>query len=40
MDLKFEGIEHCLSSDDFFGLEELPKSVLVVGAGYIALELA
>ncbi|KAH8054483.1 glutathione-disulfide reductase [Aureococcus anophagefferens] len=28
------------TSDDFFDLEELPKKVCVVGAGYIAVELA
>mmetsp|Transcript_4309 Transcript_4309/g.5595 ORF Transcript_4309/g.5595 Transcript_4309/m.5595 type:complete len:516 (+) Transcript_4309:49-1596(+) len=36
-----EGIlEHCISSDGFFELEEIPKVVVVVGAGYIAVELA
>jgi glutathione reductase (NADPH) len=34
------GIEHCISSDGFFDLEELPQKVVVVGAGYIAVELA
>lgn len=34
------GIEHCIDSDGFFDLEALPKKVLVVGAGYIAVELA
>lgn len=34
------GKEYILTSDDFFLLEELPKSVAVVGAGYIAVELA
>ena len=33
-----EGIEeHCISSDGFFELEELPKVAVVVGAGYIAV---
>ena len=32
--------EHCLSSDDFFALEELPPVSVIVGAGYIAVELA
>ncbi|KAL9188986.1 hypothetical protein ACHAXT_011476, partial [Thalassiosira profunda] len=32
--------EHCISSDGFFELEELPKVAVVVGAGYIAVELA
>eukprot|EP01113_Clastostelium_recurvatum_P011945 TRINITY_DN1614_c0_g1_i4.p1 TRINITY_DN1614_c0_g1~~TRINITY_DN1614_c0_g1_i4.p1 ORF type:complete len:508 (+),score=143.85 TRINITY_DN1614_c0_g1_i4:126-1526(+) len=34
------GAEHGISSDGFFELEELPKRVAVVGAGYIAVELA
>jgi len=34
------GIEHCISSDGFFLLEEQPKNVAVVGAGYIGVELA
>lgn len=32
--------EHAISSDGFFELEELPGSAVVVGAGYIAVELA
>lgn len=36
-----EGIdEHCISSDGFFDMEELPPVAVVVGAGYIAVELA
>jgi glutathione reductase (NADPH) len=36
-----EGIkEHSISSDGFFELEELPQKAVVVGAGYIAVELA
>mmetsp|Transcript_57214 Transcript_57214/g.170575 ORF Transcript_57214/g.170575 Transcript_57214/m.170575 type:complete len:430 (-) Transcript_57214:192-1481(-) len=36
-----EGIrEHAISSDGFFELEELPGHSVVVGAGYIAVELA
>jgi glutathione reductase (NADPH) len=37
-----EGIsEHCLSSDGFFEvMEELPAVAVIVGAGYIAVELA
>jgi len=35
-----EGIEHVISSDGFFEMEDLPKKVVVVGAGYIAVELA
>ena len=34
------GIEHCISSDGFFGLENQPKSVAVIGGGYIGVELA
>ncbi len=36
-----EGVkEHCITSDGFFELEEMPKKAVVVGAGYIAVELA
>ena len=34
------GVEHALVSDDMFQLEKQPASLLVVGAGYIALEFA
>lgn len=34
------GIELAINSDGFFDLEKVPKRVAVVGAGYIALELA
>ena len=34
------GIEHTISSDGFFELEQQPQKVAVVGAGYIATELA
>jgi glutathione reductase (NADPH) len=34
------GAEHCISSDGFFDLEAQPEKALVVGAGYIAVELA
>jgi len=34
------GAEHAIDSDGFFALTEQPKSALVVGAGYIAVELA
>ena len=33
-------IENSISSDGFFDLEELPHKAVVVGAGYIAVELA
>jgi glutathione reductase (NADPH) len=35
-----EGAEHGIDSDGFFALAEQPESVAVVGAGYIAVELA
>lgn len=36
-----EGVaEHSITSDGFFELEDLPAVVVVVGAGYIAVELA
>ncbi|MDI1490312.1 MAG: Glutathione reductase [Ramalina farinacea] len=34
------GAEHGISSDGFFDIEELPKKMAFVGAGYIAVELA
>jgi glutathione reductase (NADPH) len=34
------GIEHAISSNEFFHLDDLPGRVLVVGGGYIAVELA
>ncbi|KAG5185257.1 glutathione reductase [Tribonema minus] len=37
---KLDGVEHCISSDGFFHLKEQPKKVAVIGAGYIAVELA
>ena len=37
---KLEGAEHGLTSDDMFWLETLPKSILVVGSGYIGTEFA
>lgn len=35
----FEGDEHCIDSDGFFDLEDLPKKVVVYGGGYIGTEL-
>jgi len=35
----FPGAEHVLVSDDVFRLRSLPKRVLVIGGGYIAVEL-
>ncbi|WP_420607285.1 dihydrolipoyl dehydrogenase family protein [Novosphingopyxis sp.] len=37
---KFSGSEHCLVSDDIFKLKELPRSLAIVGGGYIAVEFA
>lgn len=34
------GAEHGIDSDSFFSLPEMPRRVAVVGAGYIAVELA
>ncbi len=34
------GLEHAITSDDFFHLPRLPKRVLIVGGGYIAVEVA
>ncbi|WP_376874186.1 glutathione-disulfide reductase [Albirhodobacter sp. R86504] len=37
---EFDGCEHVLTSNDIFKMESLPKSVLIVGGGYIACEFA
>lgn len=37
---EIEGNEHCISSDEVFNLPELPDHVVILGAGYIALEFA
>ena len=34
------GIEHAITSDEAFFIEELPESVLIVGGGYIGVEFA
>lgn len=39
-DVAVPGIEHAITSDDFFHLPKLPKRVLVVGGGYVAIEIA
>jgi glutathione reductase (NADPH) len=36
----FPGNEHCITSNEVFSLPELPKRVVVQGAGYIAMEFA
>ncbi|MCJ1265211.1 Glutathione reductase [Lobaria immixta] len=35
-----KGAEYGITSDEFFDIEELPKKIAFVGAGYIAVELA
>ena len=34
------GVEHAITSNEAFHLEELPASILIVGGGYIAVEFA
>jgi len=36
----FEGHELCMTSDDIFKMTELPKSMAVIGGGYIGVEMA
>ncbi|APG61464.1 pyridine nucleotide-disulfide oxidoreductase [Christiangramia salexigens] len=40
MELKIPGREYPLISDDFLELENLPESMLFIGAGYIGMEFA
>ena len=35
-----EGAEYCLTSDEFFAIENQPKTVLIIGTGYIGIELS
>lgn len=37
---EFEGNEHCITSNEVFHLPELPRRVVIQGAGYIAMEFA
>jgi glutathione reductase (NADPH) len=37
---QFDGVEHCITSNEIFHLEELPRCMVVQGGGYIALEFA
>ena len=37
---EIEGIEHAITSDEAFYLEELPERILIMGGGYIAVEFA
>lgn len=34
------GVEHCITSNEVFHLPELPRRIVIQGAGYIALEFA
>jgi glutathione reductase (NADPH) len=34
------GVEHCITSNEAFHLPELPKRIVIVGGGYIAVEFA
>ncbi|MXO60052.1 glutathione-disulfide reductase [Altererythrobacter salegens] len=36
----FPGVEHCITSNEMFHLEEQPNCLMVVGGGYIAMEFA
>ena len=38
--LDIEGSKYCITSDDAFDLKKLPKKILIIGAGYIAIEFA
>ncbi len=37
---RFPGNEYCISSNEAFHLEKLPKKILIEGGGYIAVEFA
>ena len=38
--LEIEGSQHAISSDDIFSLKSPPGKTLVVGGGYVAVEIA
>ncbi|PKQ05953.1 MAG: glutathione-disulfide reductase [Alphaproteobacteria bacterium HGW-Alphaproteobacteria-11] len=40
VDEKLEGVEHTITSNEAFHLEELPRSIVIAGGGYIAVEFA
>ncbi len=40
IDGKLKGIEHAITSNEAFHLKELPKRIVIVGGGYIAVEFA
>jgi glutathione reductase (NADPH) len=39
-DYHAEGVDHCISSNDIFELDEQPESILIEGGGYIGVEFA
>lgn len=39
-DLKLEGAEHLITSDEFLNLPSIPKTIIFVGGGYVSFELA
>jgi glutathione reductase (NADPH) len=39
-DLPIPGIQHAITSNEFFSLRRQPKRVLIVGGGYVAIEFA
>jgi glutathione reductase (NADPH) len=40
MPRELPGVEHAITSNEAFHLEQLPKSIVIAGGGYIALEFA
>lgn len=38
--LNIDGAEYCITSDEAFDLKHMPKRILIIGAGYIAVEFA
>jgi glutathione reductase (NADPH) len=36
----FPGSDHCWTSDDIFAMDEVPKSMAVIGGGYIGVEMS
>ncbi|WP_144753824.1 MULTISPECIES: glutathione-disulfide reductase [Bartonella] len=38
--MTIEGADFCLTSNEIFDLDELPKSIVIVGGGYIGVEFA
>lgn len=36
--LKCPGMEHCITSNEFFSRPKMPQSIVIVGTGYIAIE--